>query len=72
MSRDDLSRHVAISREGRTVTTEETASSTRKSAIVVGVLYIFATVAGVLTLAPLGPCWRAQAYSPMRLQMKIG
>ncbi len=36
------------------MTTKETASSTRKSAVVVGVLYIVATVAGVLTLAPLG------------------
>ena len=36
------------------MTTKETASSTRKSAVIVGVLYIVATVAGVLTLAPLG------------------
>jgi len=36
------------------MTTKEKMSSNRRSAIVVGVLYIVATVAGVLTLAPLG------------------
>ncbi len=35
------------------MTTKENASSNRRSAVVVGMLYIAATVAGVLTLAPL-------------------
>ncbi len=36
------------------MTTKERMNSSRKSAIIVGVLYIVATVAGVLTIAPLG------------------
>ncbi len=36
------------------MTTVEKPSSNRRSAIVVGLLYIAATIAGVLTVAPLG------------------